>query len=268
MKNKIMLIVAMFIQASFLHSEKIVMEGSNTMLPIAQRAAEVYMKKFPDKEVVVRGSGSGVGIAAIIDGNCDIANASRSVKQKELDLARKKGKELKANIIAMDGLVIIVHPSNKIENITKEQLQKIYTGKIKNWKELGGDDKKIVAISRESSSGTYEFFLEYVLDKKRVFPGAVMQSTTQGIVNMVAQTPGAIGYIGHGYISDKVKAIKYEGVEPTVENIIKNKYKLARPLYMYTLTNASKEVLDFIEFVKSPEGQKLVEEAGYIPLKK
>jgi phosphate transport system substrate-binding protein len=267
MKNKIMLIVAMFIQVSFLHSEKIVMEGSTTVLPIAQKASEVYMKKFPGKEVIVRGSGSGIGIAAIIDGNCDIANASRSVKEKELNLARKKGRELKANIIAIDGIVIVVHPSNKIENIKKEELQKIYTGKIKNWKELGGDDKKIVVISRESSSGTYEFFLEYVLDKKRVFPGAVMQSTTQGVVNMVAQTSGAIGYIGHGYVSDKIKALKYEGVEANVENIIKNKYKLARPLYMYTLSNAKKEIIEFIEFVKSPEGQKIVQEAGYIPLK-
>ena len=267
MKNKLIIILTMLITTTFLYSEKIVMEGSTTVLPIAQKAAEVYMKKFPDKEIVVRGSGSGVGIAAIIDGNCDIANASRSIKDKELELAKKKKRELKGHIIAMDGLAIIVHPSNKIDNITKEELQKIYTGKIKNWKELGGDDRKIVVISRESSSGTYEFFLEYVLDKKRVHPRSVMQSTTQGVVKMVSQTPGAIGYVGYGYISDKVKVLKYEGVEPTIESIIKNKYKLARPLYMYTLTNAKKEVLEFINFVKSPEGQKIVEEAGYIPLK-
>lgn len=263
-------IIVMFITMSVilpLRAEKITLEGSTTLLPVAQKAAEVYMKKDNKVEIIVRGGGSGVGISSLIDGSCDVANASRSIKEKELTFARKKGKEIKGNIIAMDGIVIIVHPSNSIDNITKEQLQNIYTGKIKNWKQLGGKDMKIVVVSRDSSSGTFEFFTEFVLDKKRTLPSAIMQASNQGVSNFVSQTPGAIGYIGHGYLSNKTKAIKFESVEPTVDNILKTKYKLSRPLYMYTLSNTKKEVMDFIGFVKSAEGQKIVEEEGFIPLK-
>ncbi len=264
-KTLIMIILASML--SSLRAEKITLEGSTTLLPIAQKASEVYMKKNPGMEVVVKGGGSGIGITSLIDGVCDIATASRAIKEKELNLARKKGRELKGNIVAMDGIAVIVHPSNPLENITKETLQKIYTGKIKNWKELGGKDMKIIVVSRDSSSGTFEFFTEFVLDKKRTTPSAVMQASNQGVLNFVVQTPGAIGYIGQGYISEKVKVLKFEGIEPTVDNILKNKYKLARPLYMYTLSNPSKKVVDFINFVKSPEGQKIVEEEGFIPLK-
>lgn len=266
MKKIIIMFAAMSVILP-LRAEKITLEGSTTLLPVAQKAAEVYMKKDNKRDVIVRGGGSGVGISSLIDGSCDVANASRSIKEKELAIARKKGKEIKGHIIAMDGIVIIVHLTNPVDNITKEQLQKIYTGKIKNWKEIGGKDMKIVVVSRDSSSGTFEFFTEFILDKKRTLPSAIMQASNQGVLNFVSQTPGAIGYIGHGYLSEKVKAVKFEGVEATVDNVLKNKYKLSRPLYMYTLSNAKKEVMDFINFIKSPEGQKIVEEEGFIPLK-
>ncbi len=266
MKKTLIMMMLTLIMSS-LRAEKITLEGSTTLLPITQRAAEVYMRINPGKEVVVKGGGSGIGITSLIDGICDIANASRAIKEKELNLARKKGREIKGTVIAMDGLAIIVHPSNPLENITKEILQKIYTGKIKNWKEIGGKDMKIIVVSRDSSSGTFEFFTEFVLDKKRTIPSAIMQASNQGVLNFVAQTPAAIGYVGHGYVSERVKVLKFEGVEATVENVLKNKYKLARPLYMYTISNPSKEVIDFINFVRSPQGQKIVEEEGFIPLK-
>lgn len=264
-KTLVLLILTSIINP--LWGEKITIEGSTTVLPITQRAAEVYMRKNTGKNVIVKGGGSGVGIISLIDGVCDIASSSRSIKEKELNLAKKKGRELKGHIIAMDGLAVIVHPSNPIDNITKETLQKIYTGKIKNWKEIGGKDMKIIVVSRDSSSGTFEFFTEFVLDKKRTIPAAIMQASNNGVLNFVAQTPGAIGYVGYGYLSEKVKALKYEGVELTIDNVLKNKYKLIRPLYMYTLSNPSNEVVDFINFLKSPEGQKVVEEEGFIPLR-
>lgn len=250
-----------------LSSQEIRLEGSNTMLPIAQKVAEEYMKLKPNISITVKGSGSGVGITAIIEGLCDIANSSRSAKQKELDLAAKKGRELKSHIVAMDGLTIIVHPSNPINNITLQQLKDIYTGKIKNWKELNGPNKKIVVVSRESSSGTFEFFNEFVLEKKRVRADAIMLASTQGIVNFVKKTEGAIAYIGIGYLTEGVKPLNLEGVQPTEENVVKNKYKLARPLYMYTLKNAPSYVEEFVNFVKSKEASNLIREVGYIPLR-
>lgn len=250
-----------------LSSKEIKLEGSTTVLPIAQKAAEEYMKIKPNIKIVVKGGGSGVGITSIIEGLCDIANASRAAKQKELDLAAKKGRELKVNIIAMDGIAVVVNPSNPIKNITIEQLRGIYTGKIKNWKELGGPDKKIIAVSRENSSGTFEFFTEFVLEKKRTRADAIMQASNQGVINFVQRTEGAIGYVGMGYLSDKVKPITLEGIEPTKENVLKNKYKLSRPLYMYTLKNPPIHVEEFISFIKGTEGSKIIESVGFIPLK-
>ncbi|MBP7795575.1 MAG: phosphate ABC transporter substrate-binding protein [Elusimicrobiales bacterium] len=243
---------------------RVMMEGSTTVLPIAQKVAEVYNKANPGANVIVKGGGSGVGITSLIDGNCDIANASRPIQKKELDAASKKGRSIKGNIIAIDGITIIVNPSNPITSITKKQLMDIYTGKIKNWKQLGGEDKKIIVVSRDSASGTFEAFSELALDKKRVRPDALMQASNQGVLNIVSQTNGAIGYIGIGYLSDKVKAIKYEGVEPTRENVLAGKYKLQRPLFMYTNEYPNEEVKKLISFVKSDEGQAIVEEVGYI----
>ncbi len=258
--------LAMFI-VSARAKEKIVMEGSTTVLPVAQKVAEEYMKLNEDVQIIVKGGGSGIGITSLIDGNCDIANASRAIKTKEIEIANKKGKKIKANVIAIDGIVVIVHPSNKIENITKSQLMDIYTGKIKNWKEVGGKDAKIVVVSRDSASGTYEAFSELALNKKRVRPDALMQASNQGVFNMVSKTENAIGYIGFGYLREGVKAVKYDGVEPARENIVSGKYKLSRPLFMYTLENAKEEIKKIIEFVKSEKGQRLVEEVGYLSIK-
>ena len=250
-----------------LFAAKVVLEGSTTVLPIAQKAAEVFMKNNPDADLSVRGGGSGVGIASIIDGTCAIADASRAVKPSELEKASKKGRDLKAHVIAMDGISHILHPSNPMKGLTREQIKKLYTTRVKNWKEIGGPDLKIVVISRDSASGTFEAFSELVLDKKKVRPDAIMQASNQGIASIVARTPGAIGYVGLGYVSDAVKAIEVDGVMPTRDSVLRNKYAISRPLFMYTVGVPQGDIKKFMEFLKGPEGQKIVSEEGFVPLK-
>lgn len=245
---------------------KAVMEGSTTVLPIAQKAAEVFMNNNPGEEISVRGGGSGVGIASIIDGTCDIAIASRAMKPAELEKASKKGRDLKAHVIAMDAIANIVHPSNPLTNLTREQIKRIYTSRASNWKEFGGPDLRIVVISRDTASGTFEAFSDLVLDKKRVRPDAIMQASNQTIAGIVARTPGAIGYVGLGYLTSAVKAIGVDGVMPTRDNVLKNKYRISRPLFMYTKGKPEGTVKKYIDFLKSPAGQKIVNEEGFIGL--
>lgn len=266
--NKI-LMMAMLVMGVAMpcYAEKIVMEGSTTVLPIAQKAAEVYMGKNSSADISVRGGGSGVGIASLIDGTCDIADSSRPVKDTELDKAVTNGKSLKAHVIAMDGIAVIVNPSNKITALTKKQVKDIYTGKISNWSQLGGNDEKIVVISRDTSSGTFEAFGELALDKEKVRPDAIMQASNQAIASTVARTPGGIGYVGLGFLSSSVKALEIDGVLPSKETVLNNKYPIGRPLFMYTNGEPKGLAKEVIDSIKSPEGQKLVEEDGFVPLK-
>jgi phosphate transport system substrate-binding protein len=248
-------------------AEKLVIEGSTTVLPIAQRAAEVFMQNHPEADISVRGGGSGVGLASLIDGNCTIANASRSIKEKELDKAVSNSKSIKAHVVAMDGIAVVVHPSNTVGALTKKQIKDIYTGKIKDWSELGGPSSKIVAISRDTSSGTFEAFGELALDKAKVKPDAIMQASNQAVASAVSKTPGAIGYIGLGFLGSSVKALEVDGVMPSVETVLSNKYPIGRPLFMYTDGAPKGVAKEFIDFVKSEEGQKIVSEEGYVSLK-
>jgi len=266
MKKILMTVIAIGL-AMPAFAEKVVIEGSTTVLPVAQKAAEVFMKANPDADISVRGGGSGVGIASIIDGTCDIGDASRAVKPSELEKASKKGRNLKAHVIAMDGISHIVHPSNPMKDLTREQIKKMYTTRAANWKEFGGPDLRIVVISRDSASGTFEAFSEMVLDKKKVRPDAIMQASNQGVASIVARTPGAIGYVGLGYITPAVKAISVDAVMPTRESVLRNKYPISRPLFMYTNGKPEGMVKKFIDFVKGPEGQKIVGEEGFVGLK-
>ena len=265
--KKLITIVMLLGLAAQASAGKIVLEGSTTVLPIAQRAAEVFMKQNPDADLSVRGGGSGVGIASIIDGTCDIADASRAVKPSELEKAAKKGRDLKAHIIAMDGISHILHPSNPLKGLTRAQIKQLYTTRVKNWKEIGGPDLKVVVISRDSASGTFEAFSELVLDKKKVRPDAIMQASNQGIASIVARTPGAIGYVGLGYVTDAVKAIAVDGVMPDKNSVLRNKYAISRPLFMYTVGAPQGDIKKFIDFLKGPEGQKIVSEEGFVGLK-
>jgi len=216
-----------------LAEDKVTITGSTTVLPIAQKAAEVYMKKHPEVSISVAGTGSGDGIKSIIDGLADIGNASRDMKDKEVKLAKSKGVNPVRHTVALDCIVPVVHPSNPVSGLTLSQLKDIYTGKIKNWKEVGGQDKVIVVISRDSSSGTFEVW-------------------------------NKIGYVGIGYLSDKIKGLTVDGVQAGPETAKDGSYKIARKLFMFTKGQPSGAVKDFLDFVKSAEGQGIVEAEGFV----
>ena len=244
------------------------LNGSTTVFPIAQKAAEEYMKSHPNVNISVRGTGSGNGIAALINGTCDIADASRPMKDSEIQKAKGKGINPFATVVAKDGIAVVVNPDNPISAITHDQLKDIYTGKITNWKTLGGKDIKIVPITRDSSSGTFEIFEEKVLGKGvEMTDKAVVQASNQAVKETVAKTPGAIGYIGLGYVDSSVKPLKYEGVLPSKKTVVDGSYVLSRPLFMYTNGEPTGIAKDFIDFVMSPEGQTIAEQVGYVAVK-
>ena len=250
-----------------LSNAQIVVKGSDTCFPLSQQEAESFGKKGGN--VTVTGGGSGVGIAALIAGTCDIAQASRPMKFDEKQKMSEAGKTAKEVIIGYDALAVIVNPGNSVTKLTRQQLEQIYTGKITNWKEVGGADMKIVVYARESSSGTYEFFKEHVMKNKNYVNSALSMPATGAIIQSVKQTKGAIGYVGLAYLNKEVKAIQvsYDGktfVEPNVVNAKNKTYPVVRPLYYYYSINNEKKVKPFIDFVKSTEGQQLVDKVGYI----
>jgi phosphate transport system substrate-binding protein len=270
MRNTLKLIIAaisVFAFTGVCYAEKVVVEGSTTVLPIAQAAAEDYMGSNPETDIIIRGGGSGVGIASLLDGSCDIADSSRSIKDTEVDKAITNGVDPKAHIVAMDGLAMIVNSSNSVSALTKKQIKDIYTGAISNWSQLGGPNQKIVVVSRDTSSGTFEAFRELVLDMGKVRADAVMQASNQAVASTVSRTPGAVGYVGLGFITEGTKAVPVNGVMPTKETVLLGKYPFSRPLFMYTNGAPAGAVKGFIDFVKSPEGQRIAEEQGFVGLK-
>ncbi len=266
------LIAAAICMTLAVKAQKIVIKGSDTVLPLAQKEAESYMKKNSGQSVTVIGGGSGVGIAALLDNTTDIAMASRSLKMDERLKLQDAGRAYKEITISKDALSVIVNPGNKISKLTREQIEDIYTGKITNWKDVGGDDMKIVVYSRETSSGTYEFFKEHVLNRKNYASTVLNMPATGAIIQSVSQTKGAIGYVGLAYITKEVKdiAVSYDKgktyVTATVANAKNKTYPIVRPLFFYYPTSKEKSVKSFIDFVLSPEGQKIVEQVGYITL--
>jgi phosphate transport system substrate-binding protein len=245
----------------------IVAKGSTTVLPISQACAEVFMDQNMDINISVQGGGSGVGISSIIDGTCDIGNASRPIKDKEIVTAEEKGVNVFANIVARDAIAVVLNPANDINGLTLQQIKAIYTGEFSNWSQVGGSDQEIVIISRDSASGTFEAFNELALDKEKVRPDALLQASNAAVATSVANTPGAIGYVGLGYVTAKIKAIEVNGIIPSKETVNSDTYPLARPLFMYTDGEPTGTVKEFMDFVMSEEGQKLVEENGYISVK-
>lgn len=250
------------------------LKGSDTVLPLAQKEAESFMKSNKTARVVVTGGGSGVGISALVDGTTDVAMSSRKIKMTEKMKLQDAGKASKESVIAYDALTVIVHPSNKVTQLKREQLEGIFTGKIKNWKEVGGDDLRIVVYSRESSSGTYEFFKEHVMKNKNYASNVLSMPASGAIVQSISQTKGAIGYVGLAYLENNTKAVKvsYDGgktyVAPSVETAKNKTYPIVRPLYYYYLPTSEKMIKPFLDFCLSAEGQKIVEQTGYVPLPK
>jgi phosphate transport system substrate-binding protein len=253
--------------ASFVLAGNIVIKGSTTVLPIAQKVAEAYMKENPEISISLSGGGSGNGIKAIIDGTTDIADSSRFIKGKEIKLAVEKGVYPVPFRVAYDCIVPVVHPSNPIKDISMDQLKALYNGEVKNWKDIGGPDKKLVVISRDTSSGTYEVWHKKVMKKEKVFPGALLQASNGAVAQVVAKNKYAIGYIGLGYLNKDVKALSVNNVVGSKETTLDGTFPISRPLFMFTQGWPTGDTVKFINYVLHPQkGQKLVGESGYVPL--
>jgi phosphate transport system substrate-binding protein len=246
-------------------AEKLQIKGSTTVLPIAQKAAEEFMKMYPDVNVTVSGGGSGNGIKAIIDGTTDIADASRFIKQKEVEMAVENGVYPVPFAVARDCIVPVVHPDNPIKDLSLEQLRGIYGGKTRNWNEVGGPDMEIVVVSRDTSSGTYEVWEDIVMEGGRVYPGALLQASNGAVAQAVAKNKHAIGYVGLSYLNKDIKALTVNGEEATLENAVA--YPVSRELFMFTRGWPTGTTLKFISYILHPKkGQQLVSETGYVPL--
>lgn len=261
----------------------IVVDGSDTMVNLSQAWAEAYTKKFPNVDIQVSGGGSGVGISSLIGGKVDMANASRRMDDKEVAKFKQAhpGKEPKEHTVALDGLAVYVHKDNPNDDITIQQLADIYGdgGPTDKWSQLGKPypgctTDQIVRVSRQNNSGTYSYFREHVIGKTRDFKnGSIDQSGSKDVVALVAKTPCAIGYSGMGYRTPDVKVLKVSktagepAIEPNEKNARDGTYPISRPLFIYTPGEPTGPVKDFIEWCLSPEGQKIVRDVGYVPLK-
>lgn len=252
----------------------ITIKGSDTVLPLSQKEAEEYMKKHADASITIVGGGSGVGISALMEGTTDVAMSSRALKMDEKLKYQDKKIDVTEVTIANDALAVVVHPKNSVEKLTHEQISDIFTGKITNWKEVGGKDMKIICYSRETSSGTYEFFKEHVMDKKNYATTVLNMPATGAIIQSVSQTEGAIGYVGLAYETKDVKplAVSYDQgknfVLPSIVSAQDGTYPISRPLYYFYSKSNEAKIKPFVDFILSDEGQQLVKDVGYVPLKK
>ena len=252
--------------------------GSDTIVNLALAWAEAYQKVKPEVRISVSGGGSGTGIAALINGTTDIANASRKIKDEEKQNAQQNGVEPYEIEIARDAIGVIVNPENPVQQLTLQQLSDMYSGKITNWKEVGGEDRPIVLLSRESNSGTHVYFLEQVVrlgsskDKTLFSPDTLLLPSSEGIMAEVRQNPNAIGYDGLGYITPDVRTLAIapqdsgEYVKPSVETVNNGKYPIARPLFMYTPGEPQGDVKIYLDWILGPEGQQIVGDLGFVPL--
>ena len=243
---------------------KIVIDGSTTVGPIAKAFADLYTKTT-GVQVTVSESGSGNGAKSLINKTCDIATMSRPMKDKELDAARSKGVNPVEHIVALDGLCIVVHPSNRVNALTKAQIRGIYMGRYTNWSEVGGPNSAIVMIQRESNSGTADSFKELVMGKENpISKRAETQSSNGAIKSRVASTPAAISYIGLGFVDASVKAVLVDGVEADVKTVKNNTYPIHRPLFMYTNGEPTGAVKQFIDLPKTAQGKSIITETGFV----
>lgn len=254
-------------------------KGSDTLVNVALAWAENYRQVKPDISIAVTGGGSGTGIAALINGTVDIANASREMKDSEFEEARANDIEPIEYVVAIDALAIIVHPDNPISQLTIDQLSDIYTGKITNWREVGGNDAAIVLLSRETNSGTHVYFLEEVVrrgdgeDRSIFAPQTILMPSSVGITSELRRNPNAIGYDGLGYVDpehEKILTIAKDSsspfVFPSVETALDGSYPLARNLYMYTAGEPTGAIAEYLDWILSATGQAIVAELGFVPI--
>lgn len=247
--------------------KNIVLDGSTTVGPIAKAFADYYKEKS-GVGATISESGSGNGVKSLINGACDIANMSRFMKDSEFKTCVEKGILPVAHVVAFDGLAVVVNPANKVSALTDAQIADIYTGKITNWKQLGGDDAEIVVISRDTNSGTYETFNELILRKKAVVKGAEYVGSNGQAKTRVASTKNAIAYVGLGFVDDTVKTLSVDGILPSAKTIVSGKYPIARPLFMFTngYPKMGSAAYDFVTLHLTEEGREIVKDLGYIPV--
>ncbi|MGD2039716.1 MAG: phosphate ABC transporter substrate-binding protein [Anaerolineae bacterium] len=253
-------------------------KGSDTMVNMALAWAEAYGQIKPDVQIAVTGGGSGTGIAALINATVDMANASRRIKDEEREQAKAGGIEPVEHVVAGDAIAVVVHPSNPVDGLTIPQLSAIFSGKITNWTEVGGQDRPIVLLSRESNSGTHVYFLESVVrqgdaeDKTLFSPDTLLMPSSEGISAEIRQNPNAIGYDGLGYVTDDQKVVavaRDEGatyVLPTIETVKDNSYPIARGLYIYTAGEPEGAIRAYLDWILGAQGQAIVLELGFVPL--
>ena len=269
MKKILLLSLALTVHLYAANAQRI--KGSDTVLPLTQALSEMYMNEYPSASITVTGGGSGVGISALMEGTTDLAMASRRIKFSEKMKMKQAKHQPEEVIVAYDALAVIVNPENPVNRLTREQLEGIFRGKITNWKEVGGEDAKIVVYSRETSSGTYEFFKESVLRNKNYMSSILSMPATGAIIQSVRQTKGAIGYVGLAYLNPYVKAISvsYDGgrkfVAPSIKSAIRKEYPVVRPLYYYYDKANEKAVLPFLECLDTPQAREKALNLGFIP---
>jgi phosphate transport system substrate-binding protein len=256
-----------------LHAATITVKGSDTMVILAQKWAEVYMSTHPDVKIQVTGGGTGTGFAALQNQQTDLCNASRKIKPKEVETCIKAfGRRPTEYRVALDGLSVYVHADNPVEELSLEQLEAIFTGKIRNWKEVGGPDAEIILYSRENNSGTYEFFKEHVLQGKDFAAHAQTMPGTAAVLQAVSRARHGIGYGGAAYgVGAKHLRIRKTAndpaIEPTEENVVNGSYPISRYLYIYVNPALDKgPVADYLKWIRSDAGQAVVKEVGYYPL--
>lgn len=248
----------------------LLLEGSTTVGPIGDAFAQAFKKMYPNVSITVNKTGSGNGAAALVDQRCDIAMMSRFMKEKEYTKAVSGEKSFLpvAHAIAMDGVCVIVYPSNPVKALTREQVRNIYMGKIKNWSDLGGPNMNIVPISRDTSSGTYETFEGLVMNKEKMAANVEYVNSNPQAHSRVKSTSGAIGYVGLGFLDDSVKALEIDGVMPTRSSIAKGTYPVSRPLFLFTngYPKLGSLIHEFCTFYLTEEGQEIIEAKGFVPV--
>jgi phosphate transport system substrate-binding protein len=260
------IIFALMFATEAIGAEKLHIEGSTTVGPIADGFAEVFNQMYPDVTITVNKSGSGTGTAALIDGRCDIATMSRFMKDQEFKDAVSRNVYPVAFAVAMDGVCIVVHPSNPVNGLTTEQVRDIYLGKTTNWSQLGGPDLPIVAISRDTSSGTYDTFESFIMKGQKMASAIEYVSTNPQASARVKNTRGAIGYVGFGFVQQGLKALTLDGITPTRQTILTGKYPVSRPLFMFTngYPTLGSMTHKFVTFYLTERGQEIVEDKGFV----
>jgi phosphate transport system substrate-binding protein len=253
-------------------------KGSDTIVNLALAWAEEYQSQHPEISLSVTGGGSGTGIAALINGTVDIANASRSMKPEEIATAEENGVQPVEFVIARDAIAVIVHVDNPVDRLTLQQISDIYSGKINNWQELGGEDRPIVRLSRETNSGTHVYFLEEVIrlgepDNKTLFSrDTLLLPSSEGIGAEIRDNPNTIGYDGLGYVTEEMKVIAVaeepsrDFILPSAETVNSGRYPIARDLYMYTDGEPEGVIREYLQWIQSPEAQRIVSELGFVPI--